>query len=390
MVSGKPACTWMLLGVGADGLIELEVTGTALSNLGGVNSLWTHDIDSDGTAEHFVSQRFGSAQGLDNNGEQYQRNARTTFACYEAHSGEPKWEVSVDDPVGRYVQIRNVFWSHQDGASLAWLDLYGRFVLVDLLAGQIVGEVVGDKRLVGDQRPWVVELRGHNAESNSIRVRGAIPTADGMMFRWLGGEPEFTSLSGIHRQSDPRLMRPLFAVGTLQTTSELLLGAVRSLVSAIFLIVLPIKYFGTMIRRRRWSLSWLLLAPPVVMFALIVGSSDWFRQQSVYYLMQGIGWISVLVALYVSVTQRNRMAVFWGFSWAMIVGFAVLTAAFIVLFSILQANRAPDMHSVITTTGLVVLIVGSSCWACHFYWVARFVRSAMFRLGIRRTETSRP
>lgn len=131
----------------------------------------------------------------------------------------------------------------------------------------------------------------------------------------------------------------------------------------------------------------MLLAAPVVMLALTVWSTAWMRQPSIYWnVIQGLGWLSVFVALYVVLTKRTRADVFAGFSWALVFGFAILIAGFIAAFSVIRAVGAPDLHYVITTAGLVSLAIGSVCTGCHLYWGVRLIRSAVNGLAHRRTQ----
>ena len=65
---------------------------------------------------------------------------------------------------------------------------------------------------------------------------------------------------------------------------------------ALALVIVPLAYLGTIARRRRFSLRWMLLAPPVAIAALIVGTG-FVQGANTALLLLNMGLISAIMAL---------------------------------------------------------------------------------------------
>ncbi len=75
----------------------------------------------------------------------------------------------------------------------------------------------------------------------------------------------------IHGELDPRRVKRLMGhAGAPYGLGQMLRDALKAMSALAALVIFPLAYFGTMVRRRRWGLSWMMLAPPVALLFLIV------------------------------------------------------------------------------------------------------------------------
>ena len=186
----------------------------------------------------------------------------------------------------------------------------------------------------------------------------------------------------IHDTFDPRRTRRLYSVG-VPSFGRIFADMLRSLVSLGILVVLPCWYVLKMVRRRRWSLSQLLLAPPIVLVILITWNMRWLHEPGILEnLLSGVAWMGGTSALVLAARQRRREDPFSGKAWIFLI---VATLVFVSLHIYLLRNQTyfPGVRYVVDWRDVGLMLVSSVCMAGQLYWIGRFARTVVI-WGLRR------
>ena len=367
---------WLLLQLSDGELLELTNSDNSM-NLRRADGMWLRNVAGDSLPERLQTNQLSSVQGRSDDGTTYRHGQRTSLSCTSTESEEPLWTVTVPD------YWKEIYWEDADRFSAAWMELdAGQYALIDLAEGELI-DVVGNSRS-GLPRVTAVENQTHG---KAFRI--ALPTKDGVRSVWLGAPQDTTPLVAKHSALDPRRVQQMMAVGPA-TAAQMLADGLRSLAAVVTLLLIPIGYFGTMIRRRQWSLSWMFLAPPVVLMVLIVWNARWVHEPSLMAnLVSGIAWLSGVSALYFVATQRSKGDPFYGKAWIFLAILTVVMFGLLVWFQSFQANE-PGIRYVVHWPDVLKMFISTVCMAGQIYWLTRGVVALVKRVRRRVTRKEAP
>ena len=376
---------WTLFDVQSDSFSEVmswQRPREPGSNGAGV---WLRDVTGDAVPERFVATKLPSIMSRREDGSIFRREQQVLLSRYEVEAEEPTWEVGIPTSF-----VPHITWRDDASCPTACLQVSPNgFTCVDLTAGKVLA-TFADPSFDRDNLPLVTATRQHES-GNAIRV--ASPSRDGLVARWLGDVRDRPSLAALHSRApihsefDPRRVKRLMAhVGAPNGLAQMLVDAARALASLTTLVIIPLAYLGSMLRRRQWSLSWLMLAPPIVLLSLIVWNTSWAHEPSLFVnLLSGSGWLLSGAAIIVALREREPDDLLRGKSW-MVVVFGTLLAFVATFTGEFSQATDPTIRYVFAWQDAVQLFITSICATGYMYWLLRLCHGMIRWFGKRQAE----
>ncbi|MDV6029035.1 MAG: serine/threonine protein kinase [Phycisphaera sp. RhM] len=333
-----------------------------------VVGMWFWDVDGDGVKERIVMDRVTAAQ----RGSAPNDDGRSSLVirCYPMLQPAPKVQLSIPDVNG----IQNVHWKEDHHVPISWLHIdQDRLVAIDWSRQEILTETNSDPESASNV-PVI-------CRRDDTHTRIASATLDGIQFQDLRSKAPLESNSvAMHREMDPRRMRALFSsIGGDTTLAQWGLDLVRGGLVLSVLIILPLWYLIQMLKGRRWSLAWLLLAPLLVGVWMVTWQRPWLREPGlVFHLFNGVTAWMCGVALLIAVRDQKdgqgdsiRLMLSIGTP----VVFLVLVA-----FAYLQRPDPEILRHSIDAMGLLRVALLSLVVVVQVYWILRILASAVRRI----------
>ena len=321
---------------------------------------WLHDVNHDSIPERFVaSKQLGRESYRD-----------YTLACFSVESNDPMWQAKFS-----LNHIRGIHW--QEDPSLAFVEFERWHLLLDLKSGRELSRVPIAQSDRFDM-PMVTAVRRNE---DKVAVRVAIPAREGIINRWVGDVKQVPFSSTIHQENDPRRIRPLFGLINMGTTTpwEILVSSAKGLVALLTLVLAPFYYVWKIFRRRRFSLSWMMLAPIIAVLFILVWNSNWVQNPGrFYYILTGFG-VALIPGVLYSVfkrakSERDDRSKFFG----------VFAAAFIVLIGYCYFNaNDPSYVYQYSWSDIFKIAWASICFTTYLYCIG-CVMVAVARFRMRR------
>ena len=316
---------------------------------------WIQDIDGDNVPERLIASR-------KQNSRDYQ------LSCFQLDAKKPTWT----QRFAGQGQVRRVHTPDDNHRNLLYVEFAGEYVLVDAVSGRKLHKIATS----GDQNglPMVTSVY---QEGDSTGYRLAEPVKEGLISHWVGDTADVSVSMPPHSLRDPRRTKPFLSIGGSPSVSswDIIRGAAQSVFAFVALVLIPWWYIGRMIRERRWSLSWMLLAPPVAVLFFSVWSSEWLLSSGrLASVISGMAWMVIPAVAYRVVFRGQRRERVWLF-------LCILAAASLVLtFSVLRASDSTYDYIVrfddVVRTSLMCISFGIQFYCVFFAirWVSRVRR----------------
>ena len=371
-VDNKAKCHWRLFDVAANSLRE------AISrddDSGRTIGVLLQDIDGDSAAERIVAkhEQMQTRQG------KVVRESQVVLGCYPAESDQQIWELRVPYPT----PFRKLTVQQQASAVTALFEFAeDRFALVDLARGHII-DTFDDKR--SDDLPLLTAV---DATIPVATYHMVVPSRDGVVTTSIGPAASPTESIAPHQVFDPRRQKQLISQGIVipKLDSIAAKDAVRSIAALFVLIVMPLWYFGTMLWHRQWSLSWLLLAPAVVLLILMVGNSTWAHSPHLMLnLFAGMVWLLVIAALVLAVWNRGAHDNLGGKAWLFLVLGSLAVPSILLAVHYFNATD-PDVRYLFSRQDAARLLFVGVCISAQLYWVVVLLKRLVQRIGRKRAH----
>ena len=316
---------------------------------------WLRDWDGDGQTERLISSRVS-------NGSDYFYVLR----AYDMKSSDPIWTAK-SDVRERPRRIRS---ADEIGASFAWIEYERSLRLLDLASGKELHRV---ETLAANpyDRPLVTRVHKHNG---GTALRLARPVKEGVVNRWVGALDDVPASTEIHHSKDPRRLRSRFDTKRISSNSawDTIVWSLRSMFALVVLVIIPFTYVGRIFREKRFSLSWMLLAPVVAILFLLVWNSQWIQKPGpMLYVFNGIGVIMVPAVFYLafrrtqsdSMPYRRRLLLF-----AILVSFVIFLAVFY------NRDGGSDFHYQFVWNDVLLILWLSICVVAQLFCYGALVR----------------
>lgn len=367
---------WTLFDVTADSLQEAMAWQAEPIEYSSGQGVWLRDVTGDGVPERFVATFLHLPATRSEDGAGSSGDQQTVIARYELEATEPTWEMPIKTSFAP-----RIIWK-DDPVPTAYLQVAPNgFTCVDLVTGEKIA-TFDHPSYKRDELPRVVAV---DRQARPAAIHLAAPSADGLVTHWLGDIHDEQDAIVSHREYDPRREERLISfVGVPGSFAQILRDAARALAAVMVLAFMPLAYVGAMIRRRQWSLSWMMLAPPGVLLMLLVWNSDWTHEPHIAInLVSGVAWLMSMSAVYLAIRERDRSDFLWGRSWIFIVVVAAFVFAMLLAIGYAQ-DHDPSVRYLFTLRDAGIILFASVCQAGHLYWIVRIFREAVRWLGKRR------
>lgn len=326
-----------------------------------VHGTLLRDIDGDQIPERLVLEI--PKQSLQT--QSYQSSAAQSYRlrCYPLQESQPSWEVTI--PETQYVD--RFQWIGSPSSSLLVLRLYRRRIyVIDCRQGKILL----DEPESSSQRDAVPILPVSNGSAGVIRT--AVATTDGIEFRSSGTAGSSTTSPSRHTVDDPRRVMSLVSgARNPHALSNMLASTFRGFAATTALLVLPLGYVFATARRRRWSLSWLMVAPLVVSVWFLFWNLSWIHDPGLgVNFVWGIPPLAFVGTVYLAMRERKHPNAQLNTRLYLIVG----TLAMFVLLLGFEYARAVDpmIRYTLGFNDLVFVAMTAVGLVSILYWILRF------------------
>ena len=232
---------------------------------------WLKDVGGDETAERI----------------ELKHNA---ILCKDVHTNNLVWKTKLPkgyDSAVTFDDANRTAWIH-DKPTLTRNRPGPPIKLIDLTNGEVLAEFDAG-RLVDHKLPSVFR--------NEQGITLVWPLSGGTRVQRLASAETAQSSFVGPTQVDARRIGHWHISQHDRSIQDIVFTGIRSaLILCAF--TLPFLYVGTMLMQRRWSLSFFLLAPLVLMLFLLVVRTSWF---GVITLLEGYSWLATPLGLWIAV-----------------------------------------------------------------------------------------
>ena len=324
-----------------------------------ITNRWLRDIDGDSIPERLTVTR----RPKDTPASSYDYE----FNCYPLESNKPTWTTTFTDSRS----FRHLHWLPDPGQSLAYIEREGSYTLINLATGVVLREI----DIPPANKPKRPVLTGVHRDASGMSWRLAEQSKEGIVSRWVGNVSQAPITMALHQRKDPRRVKNLFGwVGLGHTTPwQMIRSSLLSSLALLAIVIVPVWYLYRMIRDRRWSLSWLMLAPPVVMLFLIVWSSEWIQTPGrFWHVLGGASALMVPGMFYIAFKHGKSVGRFRDDRLHVISSIVLIFVAFL-LVGYVQASD-PEYHYVFEWSDLFKLLWYSVCTTAQIFCLLSAVR----------------
>ncbi|TWU00974.1 serine/threonine protein kinase [Stieleria varia] len=323
--------------------------------------MWMRDINGDKIPErlflHWGSQKEELAI----------QDPAVTFTCLPLDSDVPIWRTEIDYP-GSITRER---WTQEHDKTIVWIRFYkSHHAGIDCETGRVIYES-DDEWFSERNLPHIVSSPSqHNDEIITSSADGVFITSD-------GPETVLPVNANIHSSPDPRRRMPMIShARSPHALSDFLSSHLRGAIFMFAIVVLPCAYLVQTLRRRRWSLSWLLLAPPVLAIAIVGWQSTWLTQSDMAVtLLYGITPWTCVGALWIAADQWRQSRVhpdrkpIINTVLALALGGPVLIAI-LMFYEYFSANNETVQYTLAPADLVLISLIGFGL-LCNIYWCLR-------------------